>query len=136
MQAQRLDKWLWFARIVKSRTLSAKLVSSGRIRVNEERIIKPAVSVVPGDVITAVINRQLKILKVAAPGERRGTAVEARELYEDLTPAPTKPKDLAARPAPVAARTPGSGRPTKRQRRETDALRGRYLYGNDARVGN
>ena len=82
---QRVDKWLWFARIVKSRTLAAKLVTEGRIRVNSLRIETPAKGVGPGDVLTIALERDVKVLRILANGERRGPYSEARLLYDDLT---------------------------------------------------
>jgi ribosome-associated heat shock protein Hsp15 len=81
---QRLDKWLWFARIVKSRTLAAKLVTEGRIRVNAVRIETPAKAVGPGDVLTVALEREVKVLRIVANAERRGPYSEARLLYDDL----------------------------------------------------
>ena len=82
---QRLDKWLWFARIVKSRTLAAKLVSEGHIRVNAVRIDNPAKTVGPGDVLTIALERDVKVLRILAQGARRGPYSEARLLYNDLS---------------------------------------------------
>ena len=118
---QRLDKWLWFARILKSRTLAAKLVEEGKIRVNRERVDKPAHQIKPGDVLTASVHTKVIILKVLSPGARRGPAKEAAMLYEDLTPPPPPPSEAVKRDA---ARDPGSGRPTKRERRQTDRFKG------------
>lgn len=84
--AQRLDKWLWYARVVKTRSLAAALVTRGRVRVNRERIQKPSQTVKPGDVITASVSRDMRVLKVLLPGTRRGPASEAQTLYEDLSP--------------------------------------------------
>ncbi len=114
---QRLDKWLWFVRVVKSRTLAAALVTGGKIRLNRDRIEKPSHLVKPGDVLTITVNARVRVLKVAAPGTRRGSPIEARALYEDLTP-PEPPR--AERLTPMAEREPGSGRPTKRDRRLLD----------------
>ncbi|MEL7542144.1 MAG: RNA-binding S4 domain-containing protein [Pseudomonadota bacterium] len=123
---QRLDKWLFFARIVKSRSLASRLITSGKVRVNRVATDKPSQNVRAGDVLTMTLNRRLRILKIVAPGVRRGPAEEAQQLYEDLTP-----PDTGAAPArglvlstPVARRLPGEGRPTKRDRRITDKLRG------------
>lgn len=86
---QRLDKWLWFARIVKTRSLAAKLVTEGRIRLNAVRIETPAKSVGPGDVLTIALEREVKVLRILGSADRRGPYSEARLLYEDLpTPAP------------------------------------------------
>jgi ribosome-associated heat shock protein Hsp15 len=81
---QRLDKWLWFARVVKSRTGAAKLVEDGHVRVNTVRADTPAKTVRPGDVLTIALDRQVRVLKVLAPGERRGPYEEARTLFEEL----------------------------------------------------
>lgn len=81
---QRLDKWLWFARIVKSRTLAAKLVAEGYVRVNAVRIENPAKPVGPGDVLTIGLQREVKVLRILANAERRGPYSEARLLYIDL----------------------------------------------------
>src|SRR5690554_1297907 len=83
---QRLDKWLWYARVTKSRTLAASLIEGGKVRVNRTRTDKPSHQVRAGDVITATVHRNVRVLKVLAPGTRRGPATEARSLYEELTP--------------------------------------------------
>jgi ribosome-associated heat shock protein Hsp15 len=113
---QRLDKWLWFARIVKSRTLAAHLVQDGKVRLNRTKVAKPAQVVRPDDVLTIVIRGNIQVLKVRAPGVRRGPPAEARELYEVLS-APA-----GASPVSSAARSGGTGRPSKRERRLIDRL--------------
>lgn len=118
---QRLDKWLWFVRVVKSRTQAAGLVTEGKVRVNRDRTTKASQSVRPGDVITVTVRGRVRILRVVAPGTRRGPASEAALLFEDLTP-PAPQEDATIEPA-APARTPGSGRPTKRDRRQLDRLR-------------
>lgn len=119
---QRIDKWLFFARIAKSRSLGAKLASAGKVRINSDKATQAADLVKPGDVLTVTLERRIAIYKVLAPGVRRGPAVEARMLYEDLSPPPARKDD--AKPAAIAPlRDAGSGRPTKKQRRETDRLR-------------
>ena len=117
--SQRLDKWLWFARITKSRTFAAGLVEAGKVRVNRERVVKASQSVRPGDVLTIALRGGPKIVRVVAPGVRRGPAPEARQLYDELTP-----KQPTAGPAtgPAGVREPGTGRPTKRDRRQLDKL--------------
>jgi len=116
---QRIDKWLFFARIVKSRSLAAKLVQAGKVRLNREKIDQAAHAVKPGDVLTISLERRILVCRILQPGTRRGPADEARTLYEDMSPRPAP----AAPPAMEGARDPGSGRPTKRERRETDRLR-------------
>ena len=80
----RLDKWLWHARITKTRSLAAKLVETGQVRVNHRKIEKPAHDVRPGDIITVAVHDAIRVLRVIAPGARRGPASEARELYEEI----------------------------------------------------
>lgn len=84
MERQRLDKWLWHARVVKARTSAAALVEAGHVRVNGERERAPGHGVKIGDVLTIALDRSVRILKVAGFSERRGDATAARVLYEDL----------------------------------------------------
>ncbi|WP_210493208.1 RNA-binding S4 domain-containing protein [Microvirga antarctica] len=81
---QRLDKWLWFARFARSRTLAAKLVGSGYVRVNGQRATDPAKGLAVGDVVTLALDRSTLVIRVRDRGTRRGPASEARLLYEDL----------------------------------------------------
>ncbi len=121
MDRQRIDKWLWHARVVRTRSAAAALVGGGLVRLNNERVVQPSRPVRPGDVVTVALDRNVRILKVTGYAERRGSADTARDLFEDLTPPP------APRPAVPESgqREEGSGRPTKRERRDTDRLRGR-----------
>ena len=80
--AQRLDKWLWFARITKSRTLAAQLVVDGKVRVNRTKAAKASQTVRSGDVLTIALRGHVQVLRVLAPGLRRGPPPEARQLYE------------------------------------------------------
>jgi ribosome-associated heat shock protein Hsp15 len=82
---QRLDKWLWFARFAKTRTLAAKLVASGFVRLNGQRTDNAAKAVAVGDVITIALARATLVVRVEGLGERRGPALEARQLYLDLS---------------------------------------------------
>ncbi len=84
-ERQRLDKWLWFARVVKSRSLAAQLVSAGHVRLNARRIDTPAKAVGRGDVLTIALERQVRVLKIVDPGTRRGAFPEAKLLFEDLS---------------------------------------------------
>ncbi|MEQ1900388.1 MAG: RNA-binding S4 domain-containing protein [Devosia sp.] len=120
MTKQRLDKWLFFSRAVKSRTLAQKLIEGGAVRVNAERTMHTDHQVGTGDVLTMVLFDRLRVWRVLDPGLRRGPASEAAMLYEDISPAPL-PRTQAS---PVfASREPGAGRPTKKERRQTDRLR-------------
>lgn len=122
---QRLDKWLWFARIAKSRTLAASLVAGGKMRVNRVKATKPSQTIKVGDVITSGAQKGVRILRVSALGARRGPAAEARTLYDELTPAAPDTKAAAHAPLASGERLRGSGRPTKRERRLTDRLKER-----------
>jgi ribosome-associated heat shock protein Hsp15 len=116
----RADKWLWAARVFKTRSLAAKACDGGKVDVNAEAA-KPAKLVRAGDRVEVTLPRgRRRILKVTAIGDRRGSAEIARELYEDLTP----PEPPRLRQAPPPFRAPGTGRPTKRERRDIDRLRG------------
>jgi ribosome-associated heat shock protein Hsp15 len=89
LERQRLDKWLWHARVVKARTSAAALVESGHVRINGVREQSPGHAVKPGDVVTIGLDRGVRLLKVLGFSERRGDASAARATYEDLQ-APSK----------------------------------------------
>ncbi|MGH6858702.1 MAG: RNA-binding S4 domain-containing protein [Phyllobacterium sp.] len=116
---QRIDKWLFFARVVKSRSLAAKLVSGGSVRLNKEKIDLPSYAVKPGDVLTIALDRRILVYEVVSGGVRRGPAEEARTLYRDLSPPPLQ-KDGGLGGLP--RRELGVGRPTKKERRQIDRL--------------
>jgi ribosome-associated heat shock protein Hsp15 len=88
LERQRLDKWLWHARVVKARTSAAALIEAGHVRVNGVREKAPGHSVKAGDVVTIGLDRSVRILKVAGFAERRGNASAARMLYDDLQARP------------------------------------------------
>ncbi|HVX81961.1 MAG: RNA-binding S4 domain-containing protein [Devosia sp.] len=83
---QRLDKWLFFSRAIKSRTLAQKLIESGAVRVNSVRVVESDHKVGAGDVLTMTVNRRLHVWRIRDAGTRRGPASEAASLYEDLSP--------------------------------------------------
>ncbi|MGO8955639.1 MAG: RNA-binding S4 domain-containing protein [Rhodomicrobium sp.] len=83
-EEQRLDKWLWCARIAKSRTLAAKLIEEGYIRVNRQRVLKASALVKCGDVLTATIHGRVRVMEIRRLSERRGPASEAQTLYLEL----------------------------------------------------
>jgi ribosome-associated heat shock protein Hsp15 len=118
---QRLDKWLFFSRALKSRTLAQKFIESGAVRVNSERTLDSDHKVGAGDVLTMMLNRRLLVWRIVDAGTRRGPATEAATLYEDLSP--EQPPRPEAPPTP-AAREPGAGRPTKKDRRDIDRFTG------------
>ena len=84
MERQRLDKWLWHARVVKARTSAAALVESGHVRINGVRETSPGHAVKAGDVVTIALDARVRLLKVTGFSERRGDANAARALYDDL----------------------------------------------------
>jgi ribosome-associated heat shock protein Hsp15 len=104
----RLDKWLWQARFFKSRSLAAEAISGGRMRLNSQVIGKPAQPVRVGDVLTFTLGRRVVVVRILAPGTRRGPAPEARTLYEDLS-APPAPQDLSAPQPEEGGRPRGPG---------------------------
>ena len=114
----RLDKWLWQARFFKTRSLAAKAVGAGHVRVNGTRISKPAHQVTPGDALTFPQARVIRVVRIVELGTRRGPAPEAQALYEDLSPPTDTPGDKDN--LPPAPRYEGKGRPTKRDRRKLD----------------
>ncbi|MDO6726313.1 MAG: RNA-binding S4 domain-containing protein [Cognatishimia sp.] len=115
----RIDKWLWHARFFKTRTLAAKVVSGGHVRVNGSKIAKPSYSISPDDVLTFPQAKDVRVVRVQAMGERRGPAPEAQQLYFDMTEVKEK--------VPRAPKFEGKGRPSKRDRRNLDLMKNRPL---------
>ncbi|MEJ8570298.1 RNA-binding S4 domain-containing protein [Microbaculum marinum] len=116
--SQRIDKWLWHARVAKTRTLAAELVSGGHVRLNRTKVGKPSQIVRHGDVVTIAVRDTVRILRIEAIAERRGPASQAATTYTDLSP----PTERTETPAAGAIHRPrGAGRPTKRDRRQMDA---------------
>lgn len=122
--SQRIDRWLWCARLFKTRTLAAKFVSDGNVRLTRNgdsiRVQKPSFAVRENDTLVFSRNDRLRIITVSALAERRGPASEAQGLYDDQSPPPEK-RDAAAPTTP--SRDKGMGRPTKKDRRALDALK-------------
>ncbi len=109
----RIDKWLWQARFFKTRSLAARMVGDGNVRLNGVRVVKPAQAVGVDDVLTFAQGARVRVVRIAALGTRRGPATEAQGLFDDLTP-----------PETDASRTERVGeRPTKRDRRLIDEFR-------------
>jgi ribosome-associated heat shock protein Hsp15 len=111
---RRIDKWLWYARLAKTRTTAQALAVSGRVRVNSEKNQSASRGLKIGDVLTVALDSGVRVLRVILLGERRGPASEARLLYDDLSP---------PAPEPDPARPRAGPRPTKRDRRLLDAIR-------------
>jgi len=115
----RLDKWLWHARFFKTRTLAAKQVSGGHVRVNANKVSKPSTAIVAGTVLTFPQGNQIRVIKIVELGTRRGPASEAQALYEDLS---LPEKKILHEQTPR-----GGARPTKKDRRSLDLIRARTL---------
>ena len=124
LHKERLDRFLFFSRAVKSRTLAQKLIETGAVRVNSERTDRTDHKVGAGDVLTMSLHGRILVWRILDAGTRRGPASEAQGLYEDISP-PSLPKaERSPYEAAIAERSAGAGRPTKKERRDTDALRG------------
>jgi ribosome-associated heat shock protein Hsp15 len=119
LDSVRLDKWLWAARVFKTRGLAADACDGGKVDVNAAAA-KPAKTLRPGDLVRVTLPQgRHRVLKVVRLDDRRGSATVARALFDDLTP----PEPPRTRLAPPPRREPGMGRPTKRERRDLDRLR-------------
>jgi ribosome-associated heat shock protein Hsp15 len=92
LDCQRIDKWLWHARVVRTRTAAAGLAEAGYVRVNGSRITAASRSVRLGDVVTIALDRNVRVLKVAGFAARRGSSQIARGLYLEVTAAEREPK--------------------------------------------
>lgn len=123
----RVDKWLWFARFFRTRTLAATAVSAGHLRINRQPVRKPGHIVRVGDVLTFAQGSIVRVIRIDSLADKRGNATIAQTLYTDLDP----PQPRAARePEPMfAERESGTGRPTKKERRQTDLLKGDIMDG-------
>jgi ribosome-associated heat shock protein Hsp15 len=115
--AIRVDKWLWHARVTKTRSLAQKLVLAGKVRINREKTVSPSKLVKVGDVLTITLERTVCVYEIAAIGGRRGPYAQARELYVDRSPP-------APRIGMVSPEVPAK-RPDRRGRRALAELRGK-----------
>jgi ribosome-associated heat shock protein Hsp15 len=119
----RIDKWLWAARMFKTRSLASEACGAGHVKVDGVSV-KPAKVVRVGDRLEVRTPGGLRILEVAGLGDRRGPAEVARTLYVDHTP-PPPPKEEQALLVETVTRDRGAGRPSKRDLRELRRLKGR-----------
>jgi len=126
---QRIDRWLWHARLARTRSAAQTLATSGQVRVNRERSESASRAVKLGDVLTVAFPTFVRVLRVTGFSERRGSATDAGLLYEDLAPLPPRPA-ASDEAAPVMAPDPG-GRPDKHARKDLIALK----RGNDEDAG-
>jgi ribosome-associated heat shock protein Hsp15 len=115
VERQRIDKWLWHARVVRTRSAAAALAASGHVRINGQRVHAPSRAVRPGDVVTLALDRAVHVLKVLGFSERRGSAEDARTLWEPLSASNVSTIEPSA----------GERRPSKRERRAFDRISGR-----------
>ena len=116
----RLDSWLWYARFYKSRSLSAKAILSGKLRVNSNKIIKPASKVKINDILTINHVNMVRVIQVQSLGSRRGPASEAQQLYKDLSgdiTGASNIKHVSEKPKKETNK-----RPTKKDRRILDKI--------------
>ena len=119
----RLDIYLYYIRIFKSRSIATKFILTNRLRISGQVTQKPHKMISVGDVLTMTINDNIKILKVLDIPSRRGPYPESLNFYEDITPIEIIPKkEIKNINTKFVER---SGRPTKRERRQTDRLMGR-----------
>ena len=119
----RLDIYLYYIRIFKSRSIATKFVLTNRLRISGQVTQKPHKMISVGDVLTMTINDNIKILKVLDIPSRRGPYPESLNFYEDITPIEIIPKKESSNiDIKFVERV---GRPTKRERRQTDRLMGR-----------
>ncbi len=122
----RIDKWLWFARVVKTRTLAQKIVRAGKIRANKQKILNPAKMVAVNDVLTITLEQQILIFKIVECGSRRGPYIEAAKLYQDLTPKPDKADQTdASEQKNLQGKVP---KPDKFNRRKLIAFKNRQYF--------
>ncbi|MFW7414888.1 RNA-binding S4 domain-containing protein [Demequina sp. SO4-18] len=117
----RADAWVWAVRLAKTRSAATAAARAGHVRVNGERA-KPATTVRVGDRVEVRLHEQIKIVEVRQLLVKRVGAPVAQAAYIDHSP---PPPPRAERPAAVGVRDRGAGRPTKRERRQLDRLRGR-----------
>ena len=120
----RIDKWLWAARMVKTRALAAEAVKGGRVKINGERV-KPSKDVRAGDLLEITVGQVRRSVVVLATADRRGPASQAALLYEETVESRAARERYAAESRLAwasGAQTTGA-RPTKRDRRRFDAAR-------------
>jgi len=124
VDSTRIDRWLHAVRLAKSRSTATDACASGRVRVNDA-VAKPATRVRVGDRVELRVRGTTRSVEVLEVIDRRVGAPIAVRCYSESAPPVTAPDGHRGTPAPVAPRERGSGRPTKRDRRELDRLRGR-----------
>lgn len=119
----RLDKWLWFARFFKTRSLAATVVGSGKIRVNGTPVAKRSVTVAVGDVLTFPKEDDIRVIQIEALDTQRRGAPLAQALYTDLSPPEPRRRDTRSENPGFD----GKGRPSKKDRRAYDLSKSQHL---------
>ena len=119
----RLDKWLWYARFFKTRAQATKMINGGKLRLDGQIMSKPHRAALPVMVLTFQQATQIRVIEILELGNRRGPAPEAQALYKDLSPQIPKPKSDKSFSDEFEFRDTGTGRPTKRERRQTTKLK-------------
>ncbi len=126
-RTQRIDKWLWYARFFKTRSLAGKAVTDGAVRLTRldqtQRVVRASFAIQPEDTLAFAKGKKLFIVRINLCATRRGPASEAQLLYEDLSPPPPAKDEKAAAHRTNFERDQGAGRPTKKDRRELERLR-------------
>jgi ribosome-associated heat shock protein Hsp15 len=120
LRSERIDKWLWFARFGKTRAIAQKLVARGQVTLNGAKVRKVSTAVRVGDKVVVVLGTVKRSVTVLGLGEKRGPADEAKLLYDEPAPKEKLASEHAALPLykPMLMREKGTGRPTKKDRRD------------------
>ena len=116
----RLDTWLWYARFYKSRSLSSKAILSGKLRINSNKITKPATKVKTNDVLTLNYVNEIRVIQIQSLGSRRGPASEAQSLYIELTESRNETSNVKSTIEKL--KKDSNKRPTKKDRRLLDKI--------------
>jgi len=115
---QRIDRWIWHARVVKTREFAKALVEGGHVRVDGTKETRAGSPVKAGQTLTITLPGRVRVLRVVGFAERRGSATLAATLFDDLSPPPPPREAMTPENVAPPARDPGTGRPTKRERRQ------------------
>lgn len=121
--SQRIDKWLYFTRFAKTRAAAQEMIAGGHVAVNDEKVLKASREIKAGDELNILRGSMRFFVRVAGFAERRVGASVAQTLYEQMQ----EPENLAPPPKKAfECRAAGSGRPTKRDRRAINRLKGKF----------
>ncbi|MGI9353067.1 MAG: RNA-binding S4 domain-containing protein [Rhizobiaceae bacterium] len=122
--SQRIDRWIWHARFTKTRSLAQKLIGSGRVRIDREKISSASRLVKPGNVLTISLQDRVRIIEIVDLSERRGPYSEASLLYKDLSPEKEADRaDMGEKTEPISEKFK---RPDKHERRKAIKLKQYY----------